>query len=121
MLRLQVLRQNDRHLSAGKMTEVHFRKAELHVVCSDGDVATGHDRKASTKHPAVNFCDHRLRHFAQNFIAPLARFLTDLVAHAFRLRVHLDKILLQVLPGAKTLARPGNDDHPRVLVVTQLV
>src|SRR6266545_7484682 len=114
-----MLGEHDRYFAARKMTEVDFGESELHVVRGDRDVAAGYHCESAAEYPTVDFRDHRLRHFAQDFIAPLAGFLTHFVAHAFRLRVHLDKILLQVLAGAKALARPGNDDHPRVLVVTQ--
>src|SRR5262245_65393162 len=116
-----MLRQNDRHFAAREMAKIDFRESELNVVRRDCDVTTRDDGKTTTKNPAVDTSDNRLRHLTQDLIAPLARFFPHLVAHAIRLRIHLDKILLDVLPRAETLTGSGYDDHARVLIVTQVV
>src|SRR5262245_4137843 len=116
-----MLCQDDRHLTAREMAKVDFRKPELNVVRRDRDVTTRDDGKSTAKNPAVDTRDNRLRHFTQDFIAPLARFFSHLIAHALRLGIHLDKVLLQILPGAKTLTGSCNNDHARLLVVTQII
>src|SRR5687768_14127197 len=116
-----MLGQDDGYFATGKMTEVYLRQAELHIFRRDRDVASGDDRKSAAEYPTVDSSDHRLRHLTENLIAPLARFLAHLVAHALGLGVHLDKILLQILPRAKTLTGSGDDDHARIFVVTQVV
>ena len=103
------------------MAKIDFRESELHVVGCDRNVATRDHGESAAKNPAIDTRDDRLRHFTQDLIAPLARFFPHLVTHAFRLRIHLDKILLQILPRAETLTGSGYDDHPRILVVTQVV
>src|SRR5688572_10716331 len=103
------------------MAKVDFRQTELHVISGNRDVAPGDDGKSAAEHPTIDFGNYRLGHFAQDLIAPLARFLADLIAHTGRLGIHLDKILLQILPGAETLAGPGDDDHARLFVVAQIV
>src|SRR5215813_14587512 len=102
------------------MTEIYFRKSELHVFGRDGNVTPGDYGEAAAEHPTVDFRDHRLGHSAQHLIAPLAGFLSHLVTHAVRLRVHLDEILLQILPRAETFAGSSYNNHSGVLVVTQV-
>src|SRR5262245_18790891 len=116
-----MLRQNDRHFAAREMAKVDFRESELHVVRRDRDVTTRNHGESTAKNPTVDTSDDRLGHLTQDLIAPLARFFPHLVAHAIRLRIHLDKILLEVLPRAETLTGSGYDDHARVLIVTQVV
>src|SRR4051812_15781242 len=110
-----MLGQNDRHFTAWEMAEVDFRQTELDIVCCDRDIATRDHGEAAAEYPTVDLGNHRLRHFAQDLVAPLARLLPHLIAHALRLRIHLDKILLQILPGAKALPCSGDDDHAGLL------
>src|SRR5262249_4426138 len=121
VLRLKMLCQDNRHLAAGEMAKVDLRKPELNVVRRNRDVTTPDDGKSTAKNPAIDTRDDRLRHFTQDLIAPLPRFFSHLIAHAIRLGVHLDKVLLQILPGAKTLTGSGYNDNARVLVVTQVI
>src|SRR5262245_39100750 len=116
-----MLCQDDRYLATREMAKVDLRKPELDVVRRDRDVTTRNDGESTAKNPAVDTRDDRLRHFTQDLIAPLARFFPHLIAHALRLGIHLDKILLQVLPSAKALAGSGYNDHARLLVVTQVI
>src|SRR5262249_48640097 len=117
MFWLKMLCQDDRHLATRKMAKVDFRKSELNIVRRDRDVTTRNDGESTAKNPAVDTRNNRLRHFTQDLITPLAGFLSHLISHTLRLGIHLDKVLLQILTGAKTLTGSGYDDHARLLVV----
>src|SRR5687768_5589329 len=112
-----MLGQHDRHLTAGEMAEVNFREPELYVVGRNRDVTPGNDGEAAAEYPTVDFRDHRLRHLTEHLVAPLARLLPHLVAHPRRLRVHFDKVLFEILSGAKAFTRSGDYYHSGVFVV----
>jgi hypothetical protein len=120
MLRLQMFRQDDGDFTAWEMAEIDFGETELHVVCRNRDIATRDHGKAAAKHPAVDFRNHRLRHLAQDFVPPLTRFFSHLVAYTIRLRIHFNEVLLQILTGAKAFAGAGDHDHSGFLVVFEI-
>jgi len=117
---LKVLGKDFGDLATGKMAKVHFGQTEVGVFCGDRYVARGYDRERATKAPPVDHCNDGLWNGPNELASPEPRHAPNFCPDAFRLGVHSEKVLFQVLAG--TEARPCSSEYndPRVFVIVQL-